>query len=75
MLGKILETDDGNILGSTDGLEERTELGSSDSYFDGSKLGWSHSTESVNVPFVAAKPVTRTIYFFVSTASNVIKLK
>ena len=38
MLGKILGTDDGNILGSTDDLEERTELGSPDGSFDGCRL-------------------------------------
>ena len=38
MLGKILGTYDGKILGSTDGLEERTMMGSQDGYFDISVL-------------------------------------
>ena len=38
VLGKILGTDDGNILGSTDELEERTEMGSPDGSFDGCRL-------------------------------------
>ena len=39
-------------LGSPDGSFDGSNEGKPDSSFHGSKLRWSHSTESVNVPSV-----------------------